>query len=78
MSNKHTNPEKTESFYDVKSRAKVDVPAADCRRVRYGAGAKVRHALRGRYAGRWLTRFVSKGVWETCGYEEAEVSGSSG
>ena len=58
------------SFYDVKSRQKVEVPESDLSKVRYErttkSGSKqVRYALRGKYQGRNLTKFVSQSTWDS-------------
>jgi hypothetical protein len=55
-------------FYDVKSRQKVSVPESDIRKTTYEQTTKagktlVRYALRGRYEGRNLTKFVSESDW---------------
>ncbi len=57
------------SFYDVKTRQKVDVPESDVKKTKYERTTKagkvqVRYALRGSYQGRNLTKFVGQADWE--------------
>jgi hypothetical protein len=57
------------SFYDVKTRQKVDVPESDVKKTKYERTTKagkvqVRYALRGSYEGRNLTKFVGQADWE--------------
>ncbi len=57
------------SFYDVKSRQKVDVAESDVSKTKYerttAAGkVQVRYALRGKYDGRNLTKFVGQADWD--------------
>jgi hypothetical protein len=57
------------TFYDVKTRASVDVPESDVSKTKYerttAAGkVQVRYALRGKYEGRNLTKFVGQADWE--------------
>jgi hypothetical protein len=64
------------TFYDVKTRQKVEVPESDVKKTKYErttkAGKKqVRYALRGSYQGRNLTKFVSEQAWNE--FEGAEV-----
>jgi hypothetical protein len=58
------------SFYDVKTRQKVDVPESDVTKTKYerttAAGkVQVRYALRGKYQGRNLTKFVGESDWNS-------------
>lgn len=51
------------TFYDVKSRQKVDADVSE--KVVYGQGGRERYALRGKTTdGRTLTKFVSKDDWD--------------
>ena len=57
------------SFYDVKSRQKVDVAESDVTKTKYERETKegktqVRYALRGKYEGRNLTKFVGQADWD--------------
>jgi hypothetical protein len=57
------------SFYDVKTRQKVDVPESDVSKTKYERTTKdgkvqVRYALRGKYQGRNLTKFVGQADWD--------------
>lgn len=56
------------TFYDVKSRQSVEVADGDVSRTKYERTTKdgkiqVRYALRGKYEGRNLTKFVSEASW---------------
>lgn len=56
------------TFYDVKSRQSVEVSDSDVTRTKYERTTKdgkvqVRYALRGKYEGRNLTKFVSEVTW---------------
>ena len=56
------------TFYDVKSRQSVEVADSDVTRTKYERTTKdgkvqVRYALRGKYEGRNLTKFVSEANW---------------
>jgi len=56
------------TFYDVKSRQSVEVSDGDVSRTKYERTTKdgkvqVRYALRGKYEGRNLTKFVSEVTW---------------
>ena len=56
------------TFYDVKSRQSVEVNDSDVTRTKYERTTKdgkiqVRYALRGKYEGRNLTKFVSEANW---------------
>ncbi|MEO7617286.1 MAG: hypothetical protein ABIS59_00415 [Candidatus Saccharibacteria bacterium] len=56
------------TFYDVKSRMSVEVADGDVSRTKYERTTKdgkvqVRYALRGKYEGRNLTKFVSEVTW---------------
>ena len=58
------------SFYDVKTRQSVDVPESDVSKTKYDRQTKagktqVRYALRGKYQGRNLTKFVNQATWES-------------
>jgi hypothetical protein len=58
------------SFYDVKTRQSVDVPESDVSKTKYERQTKagktqVRYALRGKYQGRNLTKFVNQATWES-------------
>ena len=55
-------------FYDVKTRQSVEVPESDVSKTKYerttAAGkVQVRYALRGKYEGRNLTKFVGEADW---------------
>jgi hypothetical protein len=57
------------SFYDVKTRQKVDVPESDVSKTKYERTTKegkvqVRYALRGKFDGRNLTKFVGQVDWD--------------
>ncbi len=57
------------SFYDVKSRQSVSVPESDVSKTKYERTTKagkvqVRYALRGKYEGRNLTKFVGQADWD--------------
>lgn len=57
------------SFYDVKTRQSVDVPESAVTKTKYerttAAGkTQVRYALRGKYDGRNLTKFVGQADWD--------------
>ncbi|HUD11400.1 MAG TPA: hypothetical protein VMS08_03245 [Candidatus Saccharimonadia bacterium] len=57
------------SFYDVKTRQKVDVPESDVSKTKYERTTKegkvqVRYALRGKFEGRNLTKFVGQADWD--------------
>ncbi|MDB5178741.1 MAG: hypothetical protein JWN01_684 [Patescibacteria group bacterium] len=57
------------SFYDVKTRQKVDVSESDVSKTKYERTTKegkvqVRYALRGVYEGRNLTKFVGQADWD--------------
>jgi len=57
------------SFYDVKTRQSVEVTEADISKTKYerttAAGkVQVRYALRGKYDGRNLTKFVGQADWD--------------
>lgn len=56
------------TFYDVKSRQKVEVQDGDVTKTKYERTTKdgktqVRYALRGKYEGRNLTKFVGEADW---------------
>lgn len=58
------------TFYDVKSRQSVEVGDGDVSRTKYERTTKdgkvqVRYALRGKYEGRNLTKFVSEVTWNS-------------
>ncbi len=58
------------TFYDVKSRQSVEVADGDVSRTKYERTTKdgkvqVRYALRGKYEGRNLTKFVSEVTWNS-------------
>ena len=60
----------TVQFYDVKKRAKVDVPVSNCWKTKYerptkDGGTQVRYAVKAEMEGSKLTKFVSKDVWDT-------------
>ena len=64
------------TFYDVKTRQKVDVPESDVKKTKYERTTKagktqVRYALRGTYEGRNLTKFVGQADWDA--FSGAEV-----
>jgi len=64
------------SFYDVKTRQQVSVPESDVSKTKYerttSAGkTQVRYALRGKYDGRNLTKFVGQADWDA--FEGPEV-----
>lgn len=57
------------SFYDVKTRQSVEVPESDVTKTKYERTTKegkvqVRFALRGKYEGRNLTKFVGQADWD--------------
>ena len=57
------------SFYDVKTRESVELPESDVTKTKYerttAAGkTQVRYALRGKYEGRNLTKFVGQEAWD--------------
>lgn len=57
------------TFYDVKSRQKVEVNESDVTKTKYERTTKegkvqVRYALRGKYDGRNLTKFVGEADWQ--------------
>jgi hypothetical protein len=57
------------SFYDVKTRQSVEVPESDVSKTKYERTTKagkvqVRYALRGKYEGRNLTKFVGQADWD--------------
>jgi hypothetical protein len=59
----------TVNFYDVKKRAKVDVPLSKCWKTKYerstkSGGTQVRYAVKAEVDGSKLTKFVSKDTWE--------------
>jgi hypothetical protein len=56
------------SFYDVKTRQKVEVSESDVSKTKYERTTKegkvqVRYALRGKFEGRNLTKFVGEADW---------------
>lgn len=57
------------SFYDVKTRQSVSVDESDVTKTKYERTTKegkvqVRYALRGKYDGRNLTKFVGQSDWD--------------
>jgi hypothetical protein len=57
------------SFYDVKTRQSVQVNESDVTKTKYERTTKegktqVRYALRGKYDGRNLTKFVGQADWD--------------
>jgi len=57
------------SFYDVKTRQSVEVPESDVSKTKYERTTKagktqIRYALRGKYEGRNLTKFVGEADWK--------------
>jgi hypothetical protein len=57
------------TFYDVKKREKVDVPAEKCWKTKYerptkDGGTQVRYAVKAEVDGSKLTKFVSKDTWD--------------
>jgi len=57
------------SFYDVKLRKNVSVPASDVKKTKYerptkDGGTQVRYALKAEKDGSKLTKFVSKNDWD--------------
>lgn len=57
------------SFYDVKTRQPVEVPESDITKTKYERTTKegkvqVRYALRGKFEGRNLTKFVGQADWD--------------
>ena len=57
-------------FYDVKTRQSVEVPESDVTKTKYERTTKegkvqVRYALRGKFEGRNLTKFVGEADWNT-------------
>lgn len=56
-------------FYDVKTRQSVEVAEANVTKTKYERTTKegkvqVRYALRGKYEGRNLTKFVGQADWD--------------
>ncbi len=56
-------------FYDVKTRQSVEVGEGDVTKTKYERTTKegkvqVRYALRGKYDGRNLTKFVGQADWD--------------
>ena len=65
----------TIEFYDVKARAKVQVPMSDVKRKKYERETKngttqVRYAVRANHNGTNLTKFVSKDTYESLSVPE--------
>lgn len=57
------------NFFDVRKRAKVDVPVEKCWKTKYerktkAGGTQVRYAVKAEVDGAKLTKFVSKDTWE--------------
>jgi hypothetical protein len=57
------------SFYDVKTRQSVEVSENDVTKTKYERTTKegkvqVRYALRGKFEGRNLTKFVGQADWD--------------
>ena len=57
------------SFYDVKTRQSVQVEDGDVTKTKYerttaSGKVQVRYALRGKYEGRNLTKFVGQADWD--------------
>lgn len=57
-------------FYDVKTRQSVEVSESDVTKTKYERQTKdgktqVRYALRGKYDGRNLTKFVGQADWDS-------------
>ena len=56
-------------FYDVKNRKKVEVPESDIKKTKYerktSKGTQVRYALRAKFNGMSLTKFVGKDTWDS-------------
>ena len=57
------------SFYHVETRQSVSVPESDVSKTKYERTTKdgkvqVRYALRGKYDGRNLTKFVGQADWQ--------------
>ena len=57
-------------FYDVKTRQKVDVSDSDITKTTYtrttkSGSTQTRYAVRAKYQGRNLTKFVSKETWDS-------------
>jgi hypothetical protein len=55
-------------FYDVKTRQSVEVPESDVSKTKYerttqDGKVQVRYALRGKFEGRNLTKFVGEADW---------------
>lgn len=59
-------------FYDVKTRKKVSIDDKNVMKTTFTtANGQTRYGLRGKTAdGRMLTKFISKGDWETMKYPE--------
>lgn len=58
-------------FYDVKTRAKVSVDDSKITKTTFTANGQTRYGLRGKTEdGRNLTKFVSKGDWDSMPYSE--------
>ncbi len=56
------------TFYDVKTRANVEVADSDISKTKYERTTstgkmQVRYALRGKFEGRNLTKFVNEATW---------------
>ena len=56
-----------QEFYDVKARAKVSVPTADCQKTIYASKGKERYALKAIAPESQckLTRFIKKEIYDT-------------
>lgn len=66
-------------FYDVKTRQKVSIDDKNVLKTTFETkNGQVRYGLRGKTSdGRMLTKFISKGDWDSATYPE-EKSSSSG
>ena len=59
-------------FYDVKSRAKVQIPDSEIRKKKYEKNGNVRYALRATHNGTNLTKFVKESDWKALDVPEEE------
>jgi Flp pilus assembly protein CpaB len=61
-------------FYDVKTKVKVKVEEKDIVKVTYASDkGRVTYAIRGKYDGRTLTKFVSKADWDKLAVKEEKA-----
>lgn len=58
-------------FYNVKKRAKVEIPDQEIRKTKYeGKAGQVRYAIRATDEGTNLTKFVNKETWDSLNVPE--------